>query len=92
MANKITLSKEKPFECSVSNGEQQIDLSVEDLVQLHNFYCAGCTAEYITENYGIKSEDAMKLGYDVRELMSDKKLDEEEAIEQIFAERGIGRG
>ena len=64
-----------------------ITLDVCDLVRIHEYYQAACTAEYIMDNYNITDEDqAMHIGYMVRELMDDRGYDEEEAIEHIMTE------
>lgn len=79
------ISKDTPFECSV-NGEK---IQMRDLVSLYDFYRVSCTAEYINENYGIEISDAMKLGYEVRNMMDDVDISEDEAIQAVFTERGI---
>lgn len=64
-----------------------ITLDVYELIDIHQYYEAACTAEYIMDNYDIIDEDeAMRLGYKVRELMDDYGYDEEEAIKCIMSE------
>jgi hypothetical protein len=46
------------------------------------------TAEYLTENYGIKPDDAMALGYIVRQRMDKYNFDEESAIDEVLREHG----
>ena len=62
-----------------------ITLDVHDLMELHQYYEAACTAEYIMENYGITDErEAMRLGYEVRRLMDKYGYDEEIAINEVL--------
>lgn len=63
-----------------------ITLDVGDLMDIHNYYGAACTAEYLMDNYGIEDEeDAMYLGYEVRRLMDKYDYDEETAIDEVLA-------
>ena len=65
-----------------------ITLDVYDLIDIHHYYEAACTAEYLMDNYHIVDEDeAMKLGYAVRELMGKYGYDEEEAIYEVMKRR-----
>lgn len=76
----IYCSKEKPFNCAV-NG---VYLTDGELCRLHHFYEASCTADYLMETYHIvDGEEALKLGCEVRELMYEEDISEEEAIERI---------
>lgn len=86
--NKIEISNKVPFDCSV-NG---VKLEVNDLVKLSMFYEASCTAEYLHENYGIEEDVALKLGYEIREMMANKDMTEEEAIDAVFADRNLDMG
>ena len=62
-----------------------ITLDVNDLMELHEYYEAACTAEFLMENYGISDEsNAMNLGYEVRRLMDKYGYDEEEAINEVM--------
>lgn len=62
-----------------------ITLDVHDLMELHQYYEAACTAEYLIENYGIATEDkALKLGYEVRRLMDKYGYLEEDAIAEVL--------
>ena len=62
-----------------------ITLDVNDLIDIHNYYEAFCTAEYLMDNYGIADEsEAMQLGYDVRRLMDKYDWDEETAIDEVM--------
>lgn len=85
--NKIEISNKVPFECSI-NG---VKLEIGDLVSLHEFYEASCTAEFLRDNYGFKEEEALKLGYDVRQLMDDYDLSEIDAIDEVFEKRGLNK-
>ena len=43
---------------------------MEDMMRIHLYYEAASTAEYIMYNYGIDNkEEALKIGYNVRDLM-----------------------
>lgn len=62
-----------------------ITLDVHDLINIHRYYEAVCTAEYLIDSYGISNENkALKLGYDVRRLMDEYRYDEEEAINEVL--------
>ena len=62
-----------------------ITLDVYDLMDIHHYYEAACTAEYLMDNYGITDEDdALNLGYEVRRLMDKYDWDEETAIDAIM--------
>lgn len=62
-----------------------ITLNVNDLMELHHYYEAACTAEYLMENYGISKEDkALSLGYEVRRLMDKYGYLEEDAIAEVL--------
>ncbi len=62
-----------------------ITLDAHDLMELHDYYEAACTAEYLMENYDISDEStAMHLGYEVRRLMDKYGYDEEESINEVF--------
>ena len=63
-----------------------IMLDTYDLMELHEYYEAACTAEYLMENYNISDEStAIHLGYDVRRLMNKYGYDEEEAIDEVLS-------
>jgi hypothetical protein len=62
-----------------------ITLNVNDLMELHHYYEAACTAEYLMENYDIIDEnEAMRLGYKVRRFMDKFGGDEEYAIDEVL--------
>ena len=64
-----------------------ITLDVCDLVQIHAYYEAACTAEFVMDNYEISDENkALQIGYNVRRLMDDYDYDELEAIDRIMDE------
>ena len=68
-----------------------ITLDVNDLIRVHNYYEAACTAEYLMDNYGITDDsEAMQLGYDVRHEMDKYGYDEETAIDVVMR-RECGR-
>ena len=59
-------------------------LNYNELQELRDMFEAHCTAKEIMEDYPQINEDvAIKLGYQVRELMSETNLCESEAIKQI---------
>ena len=67
-----------------------ITLDVHDLMELHHYYEAACTAEYLMENYDISDEStAMHLGYDVRRLMDKYGYDEAEAINEVLRKENV---
>ncbi len=57
-----------------------ITLDVFDLIKIHTYYEAACTAEYLMENYDLTEEKAMKLGAVVRRYMDKFNVTEDEAI------------
>lgn len=63
-----------------------VTLDVYELMELHQYYEAACTAEFLMENYDITNEeDAMYLGYEVRRLMDKYDYDEETAIDEVMS-------
>ncbi len=83
------INKNKLFSVAVND----ISLKIEDLVNITNYYEACCTAEYIMENddynFNGTEEEAIALGYEVRECMDKYNLDEAEAIENVLEDHGI---
>lgn len=64
-------------------------LTMEEMLPIHQYYEAACTAEYIMENHeDIDEERAIKMGYAVRELMDKYDYDEEEAIDIMIRKEG----
>ena len=64
-----------------------ITLDVWDLINIHRYYEAACTAEFVMENYEVSDEDqALQIGYDVRRLMDRYDCSELEAIDKIMEE------
>lgn len=66
------------------NGET---LDVSTCCQIHEYYEAACTAEYLLENYPdeISSDDqAMDIAYDVRHEMLKYDIDELDAIHCVM--------
>ena len=65
-----------------------ITLNDYDLMEINRYYEAACTAEYILDTYPeIKTkEEAMELGYAVRELMDKYGYNEEEAVNEVMTE------
>lgn len=65
-----------------------VKLDVIDLIKVHEYYGAACTAEYLMDNYDIENEDeALQLGYDIRRLMDKYEYNEAEAIDEVLAKR-----
>lgn len=65
------------------------ELDMMEMSRISNFYEAACTAEYLMDNYDVEDKDeALTKGYRVREIMDDYGLNEEEAIKQMFDEKG----
>ena len=65
-----------------------ITLNMYDLIEIHKYYEAACTAEYLMDNYDIAEElEALELGYEVRELIDRYGYDEEEASEKVMSKR-----
>ena len=64
-----------------------ITLDVYDLINIHEYYEAACTAEFVMENYEVSDEvQALQIGYDVRRLMDKYDYSELEAIDKIMEE------
>lgn len=65
-----------------------VTLSMSDMVGIHKYYEAACTAEYLMENYEqvTSEEQALKLGYEVRRKMNKWDYTEEDAIDEVMAE------
>ena len=62
-----------------------VTLDVYEMQEIHKYYEAARTAEYLMENYDISDEDtAMHLGYEVRRLMDEYDYDEETAIDEVM--------
>ena len=68
--------------------DKEITLSESEIKNIHEYYEAACTAEYMLENYPqVKTEEqAMELGYEVRRQMSKYGYDESEAISKVLKE------
>lgn len=82
--SNVRVNNEKPYDCSF-NG---VAITPSELCELHQFYEASCTAEYLNENYGIEPDDAMTLGYIVRQRMDKYDFNEETAIDEVLREHG----
>ena len=61
-----------------------ITLNVYDLMNIHKYYEAACTAEYLMDNYDLTEEQAMELGARVRRYMDKNNVTEDIAIEEIM--------
>lgn len=68
-------------------GGIEIELTLDSASQIHQWYEAACTAGYLMEEYDISEDEAMELGYEVREKMNKYDLDELDAIEECMNER-----
>ena len=64
-----------------------ITLDVYDLIKIHEYYEAACTAEYLMDNYDLTEEQAMELGTRVRRYMDKNNVTEDIAIEEIMSGR-----
>lgn len=64
-----------------------ITLDVYDLINIHEYYEAACTAEYLMDNYDLTEEQAMELGARVRRYMNKNNVTEDIAIEEIMSRR-----
>ena len=63
-------------------------LDVNELSKIAHYYKAACTAEYLLENYSeqVKDEEtALRIGYEIRKVMSDYGLTENEAIDDVLS-------
>ena len=68
-----------------------ITLTASDLADIHSYYEAACTAEYLQDNYPQVTTDerALELGYEVRRKMDKYSYPEEEAIEFVLKEHRL---
>jgi hypothetical protein len=67
-----------------------ITLDVVDLMDIHEYYEAACTAEYIMDHYNVSDEStATHLGYEVRRLMDKYGCNEEDAVVEVLRKEGI---
>jgi hypothetical protein len=64
-----------------------ITLNEYDLINIHKYYEAARTAEYLIDNYKLTEHKAMKLGTDIRRYMSKNNVTEDVAIEEIMSKR-----
>lgn len=56
-----------------------------EMYEIHCYYEALCTAEYLIDNYGFTDEEkAIDVAYRVRDLMSDYDYTEEDAIDKVL--------
>lgn len=86
---EIVIDNTKLFNVTI-NGEK---LSINDIINICEYYEACCTGEYAMENYHIKDdEDAISIGYDVRYRMNRWSEDgqlEREMLDEVTSERHI---
>ena len=63
-----------------------ITLTMEDMISIHKYYEAACTAEYLMENYEqiTSEEQALAVGYEVRNAMDKYGIDELSAIDHLI--------
>lgn len=95
--NSITLTKyllEKEFKgeltMEIKYAIKGITLDVHELMEIHEYYEAACTAEYLMDNYEISDEStAMHLGYEVRRLMNKYDYDELTAIDEVLRKENL---
>ena len=68
---------------------KDIILTEEELIEIHEYYEAACTANYLMDQYGFDEEKALELGYEVRRQMDKYGFDEEEAISEVLEDEDI---
>lgn len=62
-----------------------VEITPEEMSQIHEHYEIECTTEYILENYNdINEETARDLAREAVEKMNDYHLSEEEAVSEIM--------
>lgn len=64
-----------------------VTLDARDLSEINEYFEAATTAEYIYENYKVNKEEAIKLGYAVRERMNKYDESENESIDIVMKGR-----
>lgn len=61
------------------------ELDMIEMSRISGFYKAACTAEYLMDNYDVEDkEEALKKGYEVREIMDKYGMNEDEAIAEVL--------
>lgn len=61
------------------------ELDMIEMSRISGFYKAACTAEYLMDNYDVEDKDeALKKGYEVREIMDKYGMNEDEAIAEVL--------
>lgn len=61
------------------------ELDMIEMSRISSFYKAACTAEYLMDNYDVEDKDeALKKGYEVREIMGKYGMNENEAIAEVL--------
>lgn len=68
-------------------GIKGIVLDENDLAAINKYYEMACTAEYLLDEYSdrVKNEEqAMKIAREVRRVMADWHITEDEAIEEVL--------
>lgn len=70
---------------------KNIELDMNDMSQINQYYCQACTAEYILENYDFikDQETALEIACGVRNRMDKYDEDELTAIDNEFKKRGL---
>ena len=63
-----------------------IELNLDEMADMHDFYEAACTAEYLMQRHDFNKNEALELGYEVRCKMDDYDYSEEEAINEVLGE------
>ena len=92
---KIHLNWEKPFDAQVEihlakeNKNVFCTLTPNQMYDIKNYVRACEIAEYIMDNYEIETDArAIELGIEIRDLMLDDELPEEEAICEVLDKYG----
>lgn len=66
-----------------------VELTMNDMRVISEFYEAQCTAEYILYNYDVDEDTALELGHAVRQEMADYGCSEDDAIYEVLKREGI---
>ena len=61
-----------------------IELDIYEMMNIKNHYEKECTKEYILENFDYTDEEAERLAFEVREMMSDEDITETEALQSVL--------
>ena len=65
----------------LSNG---IELTEEEMSDIHHYYEVQCTADYLISNYNVPEDIAEEKAKSVRQFMDKMGFTEEEAIDEVL--------